>query len=62
MEKEEKLFEDQIGGKIKVTSNTTFNLKVVGARKDSQALYNEDANKIVEKALQEKATKENLNF
>ena len=40
----------------------TLNPKVARAIKKLEALFSEDANKVMEKAIQDKATKENLNF
>ena len=43
-------------------SNTTVNIQVVQAMKKLQALYNNDANKIVDQGTQEKSAIKNLNF
>ena len=45
-----------------MTPKTTLNLKVMRVMKNLSASYNDDANKIVEEAVQEKVMKENLNF
>ena len=53
---------NEIEEAIEVTPKTTINPKVVRTIKNLQALYNEDANKIVDQAAQGKATKGSLNF
>ena len=57
-EAEENLFE-KVDDEIKVTPKTTFNSKAVHVKKNLQALYNKDANKIIEQPVNEK---ENLIF
>ena len=42
----ENIFKQQINDKIKMTTRTMLNQKVVRAMKNVQALYNADANKI----------------
>ena len=48
--------------KSKQPPKTTINAKVGQAMKKLQALYNDNANKIIEQAMQEKSAIENLNF
>ena len=45
-----------------MTPKTTVNAIVVQAMKKLQALYNDNANKIVKQAAWEESTNENLNF
>ena len=59
---EENLFDVNINKEVETRPKTIINSKVVQAMKQLQALYNDDANKIVKQAAQEKSTNENLNF
>ena len=59
---QENIFNEDIGKEVKVTPNTTFNAKVVHAMKKLKASYNNNANKIIKQATQEKCAIENLNF
>ena len=53
-ELEENFFDEEINDEFEATTKTTINAKVVQAKKKLQALYNNDANKIVKEAAQEK--------
>ena len=55
-------FDEVINNQVKATPQTTINTKVVTAIKKCQASSNDDANKIVEQATQEKSAIEHLNF
>ena len=46
-------FDEDINEEIKADLKTTINIKVVHAMKKLQALYDDDANKIVKEAAQE---------
>ena len=59
---EENLFDVDIDKEVEATPKITISAKVVGETKQLQALYNDDANKIVEQAAQEKSANEKLNF
>ena len=48
-------FDEDIDDQVKVAPQTTINTKVVQAMKKFQALYNDDENKIIEQATQEKS-------
>ena len=54
-------FYKDINDQVKATPQTTINGKVVQAMKKLQASYNNNANKIVEQATQEKSANKNLN-
>ena len=58
---EDNLFDEDIYEKIKISPQATVNTKVVQAMKKLQALYNDDANKIIKEATEDKAIKK-LNF
>ena len=58
----ENLFNKDIDDENEATPKNTVNVKVVQIMKNMQAWYNKDANKIVKKVAQEKATKESLIF
>ena len=51
-----------IDDKVEKTPKTTINAKVVLTIKKLQALYNDDANKIIKKVTKEKSAIKNLNF
>ena len=51
-------FKEKVNDEIK----TALNPKLVQALKNLQVMYNEDSNKIVKQATQEKNAKENLKF
>ena len=55
-------FDKYINDQMKVTLQTTINIKVVQAMKKLQALYNVNVNKIVKQGTKEKSAIENLNF
>ena len=55
-------FDEDINDQVKVSPQTTINAKVVWAMRKLQASYNEDANKIIKEATQDKNAIENLNF
>ena len=57
----ENLFDDDIEDQVKASPGTTVNAKVAQAMKKLQASYNDDANKIIKEAMQDKVI-ENLNF
>ena len=59
---EENFFNKDIDDKVKVTTKTTINAKVVQKMKKFQALYNDNSNKIIEQATQEKHVTKNSNF
>ena len=52
--KNENIFDEYIDDKLEVTSITTTNAKVVQTMKKLQAVYNDDANKIINQASQGK--------
>ena len=56
------LFDEDINDQVKVSPQTTVTAKVVWALKKFQASYNEDANKIIKEATQDKNAIENLIF
>ena len=47
--------DEDVNDEVKISPNTTVNAKVVQAMKRLQALYNDDANEIVEQAMNEKS-------
>ena len=53
----ENLFDEDINEEVEAASKTTMNEKMVWAMKKLQASYNNDANKIVKEAVQEKSVK-----
>ena len=55
-------FDNDINNQVKITPQTTINAKVVQAMKKLQALYNDNANKIIKQVTKEKGAIENLNF
>ena len=55
-------FDKDIDYQVKAAPQTTVNTKVVQAMKKLQALYNDDANKIVKQTTQEKSSIKNLDF
>ena len=59
---EDKFFDEDIDDQVKATPQTTIKTKVVGAMKKLKALYNNNANKNVKQATQEKSVVKNLNF
>ena len=58
---EENFLDEDINDQVKASPETTINAKVVRVMKKLQASYNDDANKIIKEATQDKAV-ENLNF
>ena len=58
----ENVFDEDIDNEANMTLQTTINAKMVHAMKKLQALYDNSANKIINKAMQEKSAMENLNF
>ena len=58
----EKLFDDDVNEDTEVTPKTTVNAKVVWEMKKLQASYNDDTNKIIEEAAEEKNVKETWIF
>ena len=59
---EKNIGDHEFDEELKVTLAIILNQKVIRVMKNLQALYDEDMNKIVEQATQEKAVCENLNF
>ena len=57
-EEEENFFQEHIKHKIEETPKTRLHPQVMKVMKNLQALYNADANKIVEQDVQENSTKE----
>ena len=57
-----KVFDEDINKEVNETPKTTINTKVVYMMKKLQASYNDDGNKIVKHATQEKSAIKNLNF
>ena len=55
-------FDEDIDDQVKVTPQTTINAKVVQAMKKLHALYNDDANKTIKQATQEKIAVESFKF
>ena len=51
-----------VNDKVKANPKTTMNAKVLCAMKKLLTSYNNDANKIIKAATQEKKCEENLNF
>ena len=51
---EENLLNEDVNKEFKATPMTTINTKVIHVIKKLQALYNDDANKILEEAAQER--------
>ena len=60
-EAEKNFLDNDVYDKVETTPKTTINAKV-HAMKKLQALYNNDANKIIKQATKEKSTIKNLNF
>ena len=58
----ENIFDININIEVEVTPRTTTNVKLVLAMKKLQASYNNNANKIVKQAAQEKNTNKNSIF
>ena len=56
------LFDEDFDVEVKATLKITINAKVVHAMKKLQALYNNNVNKIVNKAAQEKTANKNWIF
>ena len=50
-------FDEDVDNQVKVSPQTTINTNMVQAMKKLQALYNDDANKFIKEATQDKAIK-----
>ena len=61
VENNEDFFDKGINDQVIISPQITVNAKVIHAMKNLQALYNEDANKIIKETTQDKAIK-NLNY
>ena len=59
---DQNFLDEDVNDKIEVNPKTTINNKVVHAMKKLWALYNDDANEIIQQAAQEKSNIENMNF
>ena len=55
-------FDNYVDGQVKISLQTTVNVKVVQAMKKLEASYNVDANNIIDQATNEKSVIKNSNF